>query len=56
MFLTKEDLGEDLCSYCSITDYGREKGYYADSTGYHFCEGSYCDEAYENYLETAEEE
>jgi len=39
---TKEQLGEGLCKYCEVTP--------CNSRG-DTCEGSYCDEAYEAYLE-----
>jgi hypothetical protein len=51
---TKEDLNEELCKYCRATEYGEDmtaqqvKG---TPTGYTCCEGAYCDEAYEKYLD-----
>lgn len=47
---TEEQLDDELCSYCSRTDYGEKKGY-SYPGGYVFCEGSYCPEAYDEYLE-----
>lgn len=46
---TKEDLGETLCKYCTL----EKKGVYGVDGGYMAgCEGSRCDDAYENYLDT----
>lgn len=45
-----EQLDEDLCNYCRDTGYGEHKAMMTP-TGYYFCEGSYCGNAYENYLE-----
>lgn len=44
---------ESLCTYCSRTDYGENKSY-VTPTGFYSCEGSYCEEAYEAYLEENE--
>lgn len=44
---------EGLCKYCYRTDYG-ESASYVSPTGVHFCEGRYCEEAYEAYLEENE--
>lgn len=51
-----EELGEELCKYCFYTDYGEDLN--AAKVSYHLtgCEGMYCKEAYENYLEECEEE
>jgi hypothetical protein len=44
----KEKLGEAICEYCPL----EKKGVYGVDGGYMAgCEGSKCDEAYENYLE-----
>lgn len=44
----KEDLGDELCKYCSIIP----KGVYAVDGGFVAgCEGSQCSGAYDNYLE-----
>ena len=57
--LTVEELGEDLCEYCKCSDYGNEdyhgemKCYGGEPVG---CEGMYCKEAYENYLDDFKEE
>lgn len=47
---TEQELDDELCSYCSRTDYGEKKGY-SYPGGYVSCEGSYCSEAYDEYLE-----
>jgi len=48
---SKEDLEEELCSYCPCTEYGQAKV----NTGPHnMCEGFRCDDAYENYKESWE--
>lgn len=50
-------LDEELCEHCRCTNYGLDmkakNGYMGVSYG---CEGMFCDEAYENYLEEYEEE
>jgi hypothetical protein len=44
---SKENLAEDLCKYCPL----EKKGVYSMSGGFVAgCEGSRCDDAYENYL------
>ena len=55
MLKTFEELydDEEICSYCSQTDYGECKSYVTPS-GFYSCEGSWCDEAYEAYLEENE--
>ena len=40
----------EICNYCSATDYGECKSY-TTPNGYYACEGSWCNEAYEAYLE-----
>lgn len=48
---TKEELEEELCSYCPYTEYGQTEV----NTGPHnLCEGCRCDDAYENYKESWE--
>jgi hypothetical protein len=50
--MTQEELGDDLCKYCSLEKnvvYGVDGGYMAG------CEGSRCDSAYENYLDYCDE-
>ena len=41
---------EEICSYCSTTDYGEHKQGVTPS-GYWSCEGAFCGEAYEGYLD-----
>ena len=48
--LSPEELDEKLCDYCSSTDYGRCK-FSSSPNGAIFCEGRWCDSAYEEYLE-----
>lgn len=45
----EEISGEELCSYC----YWERSGYTNNSMG--MCEGRWCSEAYETYLEELEE-
>lgn len=50
--LEKDDMGDDLCKYCTLENkgvYGVDGGYVAG------CEGSRCDDAYDNYLESVGE-
>jgi len=48
----KEDLGDELCKYCPL----EKKGVYSVPGGFVAgCEGSECDNAYENYLNTKNE-
>lgn len=47
---TMEQLDEEICSYCYRTEYGEKKSY-SYPGGYVSCEGSYCPEAYDDYLE-----
>ena len=42
--LSKAEMGDDLCKYCTF----EKKGVYGVNVG---CEGSRCDDAYENYLD-----
>ena len=42
-----EELGEELCVYCPLSDEERS-GSPHNPTG---CEGTKCEEAYENYLD-----
>ena len=45
--LSKEELGENLCKYCRVDEEDRvPKNQY-----YMGCEGLFCDEAYEIYLD-----
>lgn len=48
-------LDEELCEYCHCTDYGAQMGAYKITAYSPGCEGSWCEEAYENYLENFEE-
>lgn len=50
IFKTIEELDDDLCSYCHRTEYGKY-AQYGTPNGYVSCEGQFCDEAYESYLE-----
>ena len=43
----KEDLGEELCRYCPWTN--NKEGIARDCDS--LCEGDWCDDALENYLE-----
>ena len=46
--MAKEDLGDKLCDYCSL----EKKGVYSVPGGcVAGCEGSSCDDAYDNYLD-----
>lgn len=40
----------EICSFCSTTDYG-ERAEVNTPNGLIMCEGSYCDLAYEYYLD-----
>ena len=42
---------EDLCQYCSNTDYGEHKYDISSRWGMVSCEGCWCDEAYQTYLD-----
>jgi hypothetical protein len=53
MIKTIEELGEELCQYCRFTEYGERK---ANTNPHNLCEGRFCDEAYEYYLEAMKEE
>lgn len=44
---------EEICSYCSYTEYGEYKSGVTPS-GYWSCEGSWCKDAYEDYLDENE--
>lgn len=47
---TPEELDESLCHYCSETDYGEHK-MYGTPDGPVFCEGAWCEDAYQEYLD-----
>lgn len=42
--------GESICNYCSQTDYGEHKSY-GTPDGQVFCEGTWCEDAYDDYLD-----
>lgn len=46
-------LGEKLCDYCEITNYGSTP---VNTNEHNICEGSACKEAYVSYLEEFEEQ
>lgn len=46
--LTCEQLGDNLCKYCEITEYGLLS---VNTNQFNLCEGVLCDDAYCNYLE-----
>lgn len=48
--LSMEDLVEELCCYCSQTDYSDKKEIHTPS-GVWMCEGTWCGEAYQAYLD-----
>jgi|GEM_PF-1518618 len=41
---------DSICNYCYRTDYGEHKSCITPS-GYSCCEGAWCEESYEAYLE-----
>lgn len=41
---------ETICGYCYQTDYGEHKSCSTPS-GYYCCEGTWCKESYERYLD-----
>ena len=45
-----EDMDRELCQYCEKTNYGNE-AYYQTPHGIESCEGRWCEEAYDAYLE-----
>lgn len=55
MIYTFEEMCNDdsICNYCFRTDYSEHKSY-ATPDGYCWCEGAWCDEAYESYLDENE--
>jgi len=48
--LPMEDLDEDLCCHCAATDYGEKKETHTPS-GVWMCEGAWCADAYQAYLD-----
>lgn len=55
MLQTFEELcdSEEICEYCSATDYGEHKSCHTPN-GYWMCEGSWCEDAYDEYLDENE--
>lgn len=51
--LNIEELGDDLCNYCPMTDCG---SYSVNTSHFNLCEGRSCEEAYECYEEEFLEE
>ena len=47
------DSGE-ICKYCSPTDYGERSAYVTGSGTYVTCEGAFCTQAYDSYLDANE--
>ena len=52
MLKTFEEMCDDesICSYCLPTDYGEHKSCITPN-GYWSCEGEWCKDAYESYLD-----
>nr|DAN05350.1 MAG TPA: hypothetical protein [Caudoviricetes sp.] len=50
------EMDEELCEHCICTEYGLSMGTQHITPYSSGCEGSYCKEAYEQYLEDFEEE
>lgn len=48
--VSMEDLDEELCSHCAETDCGEKKECHTPN-GLWMCEGRWCDEAYQAYLD-----
>lgn len=44
----------EICNYCSATDYGERASYVTGSGTYVSCEGSFCTQAYDAYLDENE--
>ncbi len=55
MLQTFEEMcdSEEICEYCSATDYGKHKSCVTPN-GYWSCEGSWCKDAYDDYLDENE--
>lgn len=51
---SQEELGEEICEYCPIEPSDRGVHCYGGSVS--MCEGSKCDDAYANYIESQEDE
>jgi hypothetical protein len=53
--LKKDELGDELCNFCPLDE--NRKGTYSTPGGLSAgCEGSHCDIAYDNYVESLNEE
>lgn len=50
----QNELDEELCEYCPLPD--SQKGAHCYGGAVVMCEGSHCDQAYEEYLSNFEEE
>ena len=48
--VSMKDLDEELCSHCAATDYGEKMACHTPD-GAWMCEGRWCDEAYQAYLD-----
>lgn len=48
--LSMEDMDEEMCTYCSATDYGEKKEIHTPS-GVWMCEGTWCADAYQEYMD-----
>ena len=46
-----DELDDGLCRYCAPTKYGERRVHLVPNAGAAFCEGDYCEEAYQKYLE-----
>lgn len=44
----------EICNYCSATDWGERKDYVTGSGTYVSCEGRFCNQAYDAYLDENE--
>lgn len=44
----------EICNYCSTTDYGERAQYVTSSGTFVSCEGSFCSQAYDAYLDENE--
>ena len=45
---------QEICKYCYATDYGERAEYVTGGGTYVCCEGSFCSQAYDSYLEENE--
>lgn len=52
MLKTFEEMCDDesICDYCYQTDFGKDKSFVTPD-GYVCCEGAFCQESYESYLD-----